>query len=114
MEYKLLEFDIRQTTDKDSGVVHIYFKETQTYLGFFKFVISKTAMSQFMSDNKALDELGDKVQEATKEISTFRKDFIETKMLPSGFKLDASGTMAVKMEYIVDKGDGTPPIKKVA
>lgn len=108
----MLRFERVEENDNDKGVIHVYYAETNTFLGFFKYKKSTYGVTQFAGDTKALQNTG-KIKEITEEVVLYREKFINENILPKGFTFDKEMGLGVKIEYEVDYGDGRPPVKKV-
>ena len=105
------EFEDKQQEDGNIGVVHVYRKQDNAWVGFIRYIKEslngKPFVKFFASD------LGQGItNEFKQELGEFSKSMAE-EWKKEGIDFKVNSNLDVKFNMIIDKGDGTPPKKIV-
>ncbi len=104
-------FEEKKQSDNNIGVIHIYRKNNNAWVGFIRYIKSdengKPFVKFYASDlGYSLD------QQFQYELAFFSKELAKVWQEEDGIIMQVKSNMEVKFEMEIDKGDGSP-IKKV-
>jgi hypothetical protein len=103
-------FEEKKQEDGNIGVVHVYRKADNAWVGFIRYIKEsldgKPFVKFFASD------LGQGItNEFKQELSQFSKSMAQEWKEKDGIDFKVNSNLDVKFNMIIDKGDGTPPKK---
>lgn len=105
-------YDEQKQDDNNIGVIHIYRKNDNAWVGFIRYIKQdengKTFMKFFASDlGGSLD------QQFQYELSYYTKELAKDWKANDNVELKFKDDLEVKFHMEIDKGDGQPPKKVV-
>ncbi len=105
-------FEEKEHSDGNVGVIHVYRKADNAWVGFIRYIKKSTNGKPFVKfyASDLGQNLDEQFMEELKEFSqTLSKRWIENG--GSGFKI--GNDLDVKIKMVIDKGDGKPPKKVI-
>jgi len=104
-------FEEKKQDDGNIGVIHVYRKNDNAWVGFIRYIKKTTDNKTFVKFYAS--DLGQSLsEEFKKELSQFSKELAKEWKNKYNIGFNVKSDLEVKFKIIVDKGDGTTPKHK--
>ena len=101
-------FDEKKQDDGNIGVIHVYRKNDNAWVGFIRYAKKDDNGKPFVKFNAS--DLGQSLtNEFKKELKEFSQWLSKEWQKNGGSGFTVKSDIDVKLKMIIDKGDGTPP-----
>jgi|GEM_PF-5839535 len=103
-------YDEQKQDDNNIGVIHIYRKNDNAWVGFIRYIKQDENNKPFVKFYPS--DLGGSIsleEQFKYELSYYSKKMAEDWKINDGVEMNVKSDLEVKFHMIIDKGDGTPP-----